>query len=111
MENITQEDTVGTGSALVNFGAAINALKNGKMVARIGWNGKGMFVFREVPAQVPAVIVPKMSSLPDAVKAEFEKRGGNLWYSNQFAIVKADNTINGWAPSGSDTLAEDWIIL
>ncbi len=109
--NVAKEETVGTGSALVNFGLAVNAAKNGKMITRKGWNGKGMFVFRQVPAQVPATIIPKMSSLPQSVKDEFVKRGGDLSYSNQFALVKADNTINGWTPSGSDALAEDWIIL
>ena len=26
---------------MMNFGQAIEALKNGKKVARVGWNGKG----------------------------------------------------------------------
>ena len=30
---------------MMNFGQAIEALKNGKKVARIGWNGKGMFLY------------------------------------------------------------------
>lgn len=29
----------------MNFGQAIEALKQGKKVARKGWNGKGMFIF------------------------------------------------------------------
>ena len=29
----------------MNFGNAIEALKEGKRVARAGWNGKGMFLF------------------------------------------------------------------
>ena len=29
----------------MNFGQAIEALKEGKRVARAGWNGKGMFLF------------------------------------------------------------------
>lgn len=33
----------------MNFGQAIEALKNSKKVARKGWNGKGMFVYY-VPA-------------------------------------------------------------
>jgi hypothetical protein len=28
----------------MNFGCAIEALKNGMKVAREGWNGKGMFI-------------------------------------------------------------------
>jgi hypothetical protein len=45
------------------------------------------------------------------VKAEFVKRNQPIRYSNQLAIVKADNEINGWAPSVSDSLADDWTIL
>ena len=30
---------------MMNFGQAIEALKNGKKVARVGWNGKGMFLY------------------------------------------------------------------
>ena len=29
----------------MTFGQAIEALKNGKSVARKGWNGKGMFLY------------------------------------------------------------------
>ena len=30
---------------IVDFGAALKALKEGKKVARAGWNGKGMYVY------------------------------------------------------------------
>jgi hypothetical protein len=111
-------ETVGTANVLVNFGKAIEALKQGKRVQRVGWNGKGLFVFMQVPSTVPIDIVPKMTSLPQSVKDEFEKRNflsdmprTHIKYSNQLAIVNPDNSINGWTPSGSDALAEDWIIL
>lgn len=95
----------------VNFGQAIEALKQGKRVQRAGWNGKGLFVFMQVPAEIGFDIIPKMQSLPQSVKDEFTKRGGAISYSNQLAIVNPNNNINGWTPSGSDSLAEDWIIL
>lgn len=94
-----------------NFGQAIEALKQGKRVARQGWNGKGLFIFMQVPSEISEEIVPKMQSLPQSVKDEFERRGGSINYSNQMALVNPNNSINGWAPSSSDTLAEDWIIL
>ena len=95
----------------LNFGQAIEALKQGKRVAREGWNGKGMFIFKQVPANVGIQYVPNMQSLPSEVKNEFVKRGNNLNYSNQMCIVKEDNTIDSWVASSSDTFAEDWIIL
>jgi len=102
----------------MNFGQAIEALKEGKRVARDGWNGKGLFVFMQVPAQIGKDIVPKMQSLPQSVKDEFQRRFDNpseqidaIYYSNQMAIVNQSNLINGWAPSSSDALSDDWIVL
>ncbi len=94
-----------------NFGQAIDALKEGKRVARQGWNGKGMFIFKQVPSEISEEIVPKMQSLPQAVKDEFAKRGGSIRYKNQLAMVYPDNTIYGWAASPSDVLENDWCIL
>lgn len=31
----------------MKFGEALEAVKEGKLIARSGWNGKDMFVFRE----------------------------------------------------------------
>ena len=94
-----------------NFGQAIEALKEGKRVARQGWNGKGMFIFQQVPAEINEEIVPKMQSLPQTVKDEFAKRGGNIRYKNQLAMVYPDNTVYGWVASPSDVLENDWCIL
>lgn len=95
----------------MNIGTAIEAAKQGKRIAREGWAEDGLFVFRQVPATIPAETIPKMQSLPDGVKAELMRRGLPLTYQNQFALVKMDNSIHGWAPSAGDTLAEDWEIL
>jgi hypothetical protein len=103
----------------MTFGLAVEALKKGHKIARKGWNGKGLFVFMQVPSTIAIDIVPKMQSLPKSVKDEFENRFqsvrdtkfATINYSNQMALVNPDNSINGWAPSASDTLAEDWIIV
>jgi len=115
--NLAQE-TVGTARQLVSFGKAIQALKQGRRVQREGWNGKGLFIFEQVPSQVPSNIVPKMTSLPQSVKDEFQRRletqegnDGTLKYQNQLAMVYPDNNIYGWVASPSDVLENDWIIL
>lgn len=102
----------------LKFGEAIVALKEGKRVARTGWNGKDMFVFMQVPSTIYKDIVPRMQSLPDSVKKEFTKRFEDpafqidaIYYDNQLALVNQSNLITGWSPSTSDTLAIDWIIL
>lgn len=92
----------------MNIGQAISLMKEGKMVTRKGWNGKGLFVFMQVPSVIEESIVPKMQSLPSYVKEELSKRGGSISYSNQMALVDTENRISGWAPSASDAIAEDW---
>lgn len=101
----------------MKFGEALAELKEGKMIARHGWNGKTLFVFRQIPSIVDKSLVPKMQSLPDLVKKEFEKRFNDpneqidaIYYDNQLAIVNSSNLICGWTPSVSDSLAEDWFI-
>jgi hypothetical protein len=100
------------------FGEAIEALKNGKRVQREGWNGKGLFVFMQVPSTINKEVVPKMQSLPQSVKDEFKRRFDNaseqidaIYYDNQLALVNPSNVITGWSPSTSDALAVDWVIL
>ena len=100
------------------FGQAIQALLHGKRVKRDGWNGKGLFVFRQVPAEIGNAIVPNMQSLPQSVKDEFQRRFDidskafkSISYDNQLALVDTNNVITGWSPSTSDALAVDWCIL
>ncbi|CAM1341772.1 DUF2829 domain-containing protein [Tenacibaculum aestuarii] len=118
-------ETVGTANQLVSFGKAIDALKLGKRVARKGWNGKGMFIFMQVPSSVSMEIVSKMTSLPQSVKDEFTRRHedknwleavhqssfDSISYQNQLAMVYPNNKIYGWVASPSDVLESDWIIL
>lgn len=116
---IMNENTVGSGNNLVDFGEAIKALKQGKRVRRTDWDGQ--FIFMQVPSEVPAEIVPKMSSLPKSVKDEFQRRKevgwgglkfeGGIGYSNQVALVSGRNEITSWFANPSDFLSEDWLVL
>lgn len=92
------------------FGQALEAMKQGKIVSREGWNGKGMFVFMQVPSEVPTEIIPRMTSLPSAVKTKVAERGLPLRYQNQMAMVYPDNNVYGWLASPSDCLESDWCI-
>ncbi len=82
------------------FGEAIIAAKAGKRVARTGWNGIGMYAY-----VVPANSYPATTEI---AKKEF---GDLVPYRAYWALKTAQNDIATWTPSGSDTLAEDWIIL
>lgn len=102
----------------MNFGTAIEALTQGKRVTREVWDASGLFVFMQVPSIIGRDIVPKMQSLPQSVKDEFERRFNSTWrpidaiyYNNQLAVVNTSNQINGWSPSVADALADDWVVL
>ena len=110
----------------LTFGKAIEALKEGKRVARTGWNGKGMFVFMRPADELHIdVVVNKVKSLPQSVKDYYRQdavdENGNLLPIEENDVVKftaylcmkaADGTIvNGWLASQSDILAEDWEVL
>ena len=99
----------------MNFGKAIEALKEGKCIHRSGWNGKGLFVCKQVPSEISSVIIPKMQSLPDKAKElllQGEEKDSPIFYVNQMIIINTNTrTINSWVPSSSDVFAEDWEII
>lgn len=105
------------------FGAALEAAKQGKRIARAGWNGKGMFVF-ERPADTLTAdfIVNTVKSLPQSVKnyykelydfhVEVHPADAKITFGAYLCMKAADNSIvNGWLASQTDMLAEDWEIL
>ena len=96
----------------LTFGLALEALKLGKCISRTGWNGKGLFIFKQVPAVIDNSIISKMQSVPDSAKIILTTRNQEpIYYQNQMVIVKPDGTIDSWVPSSSDIFAEDWIIV
>ena len=105
----------------LNFGEAIEALKDGKLVARKHWNAKRvvqalpMFLFKQIPAEIGLDVIPKMQSVPQDGKDLMLKYNTTLKYNNQIAVVnqdgRIDGTVDNWTPSISAILAEDWYIL
>ena len=66
----------------LNFGEAIEAVKEGKLISREGWNGKGMFVFMRPSDELSVdMIVNKVKSLPDSVKKFFA--GKCAWHDKE----------------------------
>lgn len=95
------------------YGEAIEAMRIGKCVAREGWNGKGMFVCKQIPSAINSGIIPKMQSLPDSAKSIILSRDEDptLYYEDQMIIVKPNGEINSWVASSSDTFATDWKVV
>ena len=94
------------------FGVAIEALKFGLAIRRKGWNGKGLWVIKQVPAHIESDIVPKMQSLPQSAKDLILKGKGFINYTSQ-CLIYNENTgrADSWIPSISDVFAEDWEIV
>lgn len=94
------------------FGTAVLYLKAGMAVRRAGWNGKGLFVVKQVPARISADIIPNMQSLPQSAKDIIMARTEpHIAYTNQMLIINPDGRADSWVPSSSDVFAEDWELV
>jgi len=81
----------------LTFGAAVEALKQGKRVTRAGWNGRGMYLWL-----MPATMVKAEWCREPGLKSLAEANGGE---------IEALGTIRMLMASQSDILAEDWQVI
>lgn len=91
----------------MNFGQAIEALKEGKKVSREGWNGKGMFLWLKPAARIKAEWCkdPLLKELAEA-------NGGEIDALGTICMFTADKKIlSGWLASQTDMLSEDWQLV
>ena len=80
----------------MDFGKAIQLLKEGKKLQREGWNGKGQYI--EL-----ATNISYTNANHEIVNAEHEAIGNKA-----IAFVGTSGVQIGWLASQSDMLAEDW---
>lgn len=71
----------------MDFGSAIESLKSGHSVSRIGWNGSGMYLKLQIPDEYSKMRKPYIYMSP--VDGEFVP----------------------WVASQTDILADDWSII
>ena len=82
----------------MNFGQALEEMKNNKLVQRTGWNGKNMHVYLEDMFRFP---------INGGIYA-----GSKRTYEPVFVMFTAHKTHQaGWVPSQADMLAEDWQVI
>lgn len=94
------------------FGTAVLLLEAGMAVRRGGWNGKGLFVVKQVPSHITADIIPNMQSLPQTAKdIIMARKEPHIDYTNQMLIINPDGRADSWVPSSSDVFAEDWEVV
>ena len=73
----------------LNFGQALEALKQGKKISRNGWNGKGMYV---------SLCTPEINKTRPEILPYLEMK-------------TADEKYIPWLASQTDVMGEDWCIL
>ena len=95
----------------MDFGEAIKALKQGKRVARLGWNGKVMHLWLK-----PATVIKAEWCKDEQLKAVVEANGGQIEALGTICMYTVNASgrraiLTGWLANQSDILSEDWIIL
>lgn len=83
----------------MNFGAAIEAAKAGKKIARAGWNGKSQYV------ELASCISYK-NSAGEIVNVDHCNIGNKA-----LAFIGTSGVQLGWLASQADMLADDWRIV
>lgn len=70
----------------MNFGQAIEVMKDGEKVKRGAWGGRFL---SWVPAGMKAMVP----------------------HADHFAMTKPDGTVSNWAPTMEDLAADDWQLV
>lgn len=83
----------------MNFSDALHFLKDGRKVARLGWNGKGMFIFLVNGSRFQVNRPPLLGIYPE---------GTTIDYRSHIDMKTADGSIVPWVASQTDLLADDW---
>ena len=96
--------------ALNSFEFALVAIKEGKRVARAGWNGRDQWVALSdstEPREVAAINIRSPHARQFA-----NDNGGVAQVAPGLILKNAQNMlVMGWVPSTGDLLADDWCIL
>ena len=96
----------------ISFGSAIALLKSGFALRRSGWNGKNLFVIKQVPAHIESDVIPNMQSLPQSAKDLILGGKGYIDYTSQCLIYNGNTgRADSWVPSVSDVFADDWELV
>lgn len=88
----------------MNFGQAIEALKYGERVTRLGWNDKGTFLYYVSGG----VFNPCMGIEANLVNGFGYEA---VVYEGYIAMKTAQGNVVLWLASQMDMLAEDWAIV
>lgn len=98
------------GKGLLSFGTALDLLKHGAKVARLGWNGKGMWLSLSGPLTGREIAFENFWSKNNSEYAR--ANGGSAVVLPSISMKTADGSIlMGWLASQTDMLADDWVVV
>ena len=80
----------------MDFGNAIRALKAGKKVARLGWNGKGIYLELQMPDENSKMTLPYVYIVTNGLVSD---------------NPNAPKGMVPWLASQTDMLREDWYVV
>ena len=92
--------------ATVDFGSAVYALKQGKKVARSGWNGKGMFLALVNGSDADYHVNSRIFGTGEDGNSEKQMPILDAIY-----MKTANDELVPWLASQTDVLSEDWVII
>lgn len=111
-ENITRLNLSNDKDGAMTFGNAIKAMKEGKRVARRGWNDKNMFIFLTRGSRIDLNELPTGSQKMLSIKITGSVGLDQLVINDHIDIMTSDGSITiGWAASYVDMLSDDWFIV
>lgn len=87
----------------LDFSGALELLKEGKRLTRLGWDGKGQFIFL-----VPGSRFNVAAGRP---MAHVFPIGAELKYRPHIDIYTVQGSVVPWIASQSDLLADDWEVV
>jgi len=86
----------------LTFGFALEALKVGHKVARVGWNGAGMFLLLVKGSRFQVSRPPLLGIYPE---------GTTINYMSHIDIRTSGGQIVPWVASQADLLENDWFLV
>ena len=94
----------------MRFGEALAHAREGKKIARRGWNGKGMYVYLTGGRGIPTD--EWVARMPSQELTEAEKKIGCVIIKPHLDMMNAQGErIIGWSASQTDMLADDWYVV
>jgi hypothetical protein len=82
-----------------NFGKALDHLEDSKRVARIGWNGKEMYLLLVDGGEW------------EVSSDQMDERENDLETTGFILLKTAQGKLVPWVPSQDDILAGDWFVV